>query len=179
MRSPQLCKWRTGFTLVELLVVCAVIGVLLALLLPALGMVRAASRRSQCQSQLHQIGLALDMYLDSQGRQGRFPRAAMMPSVTPELPSVPLVLDRHIERNTQVFACPEDLEFFVKEHISYEYPIARLAGKTREQARKRRSGALRPSSEVVLMYDFGAVHGDRGLTGARNAIFLDGHVERY
>lgn len=168
-----------AFTLVELLVVCSVIGILLALLLPALGMVRESARRSQCQSQLHQIGLALEMYLNNQGRVGRFPHAAQMPSVTPHYPGIATVLGPHIEKNAAVFACPDDPAFFAAEQTSYEYPIRRLAGKTREQVRKRRSGAMRPSSEVVLMYDFDPVHGERGVVGSRNAVYLDGHVERY
>ena len=46
-----------GFTLVELLVVIAIIGILIALLLPAVQAAREAARRSQCASQLKQIGL--------------------------------------------------------------------------------------------------------------------------
>lgn len=69
-------KVSRGWTLVELLVVIAIIGILVAFLLPAVQSAREAARRVQCQSQLHQLGLALHQYHDS---VRRFPAAVSWP----------------------------------------------------------------------------------------------------
>lgn len=57
-----------GFTLVELLTVIAIMGVLMALLFPAIQAAREAARRAKCQSNMRQLGLAAQAFHEANGK---------------------------------------------------------------------------------------------------------------
>lgn len=61
--SPQ-PRSRRGFTLIELLVVVAILGILAAILFPVFATARDKARMSVCANNLHQIGLAVHMYVE-------------------------------------------------------------------------------------------------------------------
>jgi prepilin-type N-terminal cleavage/methylation domain-containing protein/prepilin-type processing-associated H-X9-DG protein len=94
-------RHRLGFSLLELLVVVAVIGVLVGLILPAVQRVRESAARVSCLNNLRQIGAALHNYHDVNGRLPPLPTAVLPRPTDPNavLSWMTLILP-HMEQET-------------------------------------------------------------------------------
>ena len=91
---------RTGFTLIELLVVIAIIGILAVLVVPTLGKAKRSALKTNCASNLRQVGLAVKMYLLD--HNSVFP---VLP-VASELGSLVTNYTPYVNGATDVFRCP-------------------------------------------------------------------------
>jgi len=107
-----------AFTLMELLVVVAIIAILAAMLFPALQKSRAQGRTASCISNLRQIGMAVQMYVNDS--HGRMPLLQNRASTNDPLPALDTELVSQVRDNKQVFACPADnADLFKNSGTSY------------------------------------------------------------
>ena len=170
---------RAAFTLIELLVVIAIIALLAAMLLPVLSKAKEAGRSAVCISNLHQIGIALQIYVD--GNNNRLPvmrdRAAGVGTnqpVTNALPSVEVVLKSELG-NTNVLRCPSDrAEIFETTGSSYSWNSL-LNGQRAEKLVVL--GMNFDPHAIPVFFDKESFHAARGPGKAVNYLYADGHIK--
>jgi len=109
---------RSGFTLIELLVVIAIIAILASILFPVFARAREAARTSNCNSNLRQLGTAIQLYV--QDNDGRFAPYDQNPGRVPQDKLQPYT------KNRNIWACPSDTDAVVRslakpERVSYMF----------------------------------------------------------
>jgi prepilin-type N-terminal cleavage/methylation domain-containing protein len=108
VRTDHFRSLRSAFTLVELLVVIAIIGILVALLLPAIQAAREAARRTQCLNNMKQLGLAFQMFHDTNKMLPTDITGNGKGNSTPYLQILPYIEDSAIKDQYHYDKAPQD-----------------------------------------------------------------------
>lgn len=189
-----------AFSLVELLVVIAVIAILAALLFPALSASKAKAQRSACVNNLRQINLGLRMYAN-EDQNGALPNAKHVSSAYKELIKHYVGLTTPSSPDDRLFACPAD-NFVIKlpqdvivpgsihqdadnDYTSYNINAQNRWGGPASSPgiAGRKFDSIREPSRTVLVAEFSALfgfswHGHLPIVSNAPSVvsFVDGHV---
>ncbi len=179
----KVLRLSKGFTLIELLVVIAIIGVLAGILLPVLSRARESSRRTQCMSNIKQIGMGLIMYANE--NSDTFPSDTAYSGASPAMRGLNLLYDTYVSDN-KFFNCPSDTtvtvatnagmststsggtEAFTSTQSSYGYDRSHTHTDAADVAILADRPPATPSATAST-----ANHNGRG----QNVVYVDGHVE--
>lgn len=191
---------KRAFTLIELIMVIAIIAILTGLLMPALAKGKSKAKSIACVSQLRQLGAAVRMYTDD--NQNVLPAAELLPSyplsTNQSLPRICDVLSPYVggvagrTNSPAVFKCPSDnVGRYASEGSSYEWNTD-LNGRQMDETRSSRLIIVRkmrdqeepevhqeelafPPGTTPLLLDYEDFH-PRPPKSGKNVVFMDGHV---
>jgi prepilin-type N-terminal cleavage/methylation domain-containing protein/prepilin-type processing-associated H-X9-DG protein len=205
MRISKNIKALPAFTLIELLVVISIISLLMAILVPGLGRARAQAQRAYCSSNLRQIGIAFQSYLDD--NRDIFPLACATgweltdTNDSDYLPPITKFLVPVLRGESKVFICKADKAsppYYTRTgNTSYYYEGRPQPPPPPFSTCYHRDGlggtSIKASCEVLdgvkeknidVMSDFDPVHpGYTGVFrkryGQKNYLYADWHVSDY
>jgi prepilin-type N-terminal cleavage/methylation domain-containing protein/prepilin-type processing-associated H-X9-DG protein len=193
---------RQAFTLVELLMAIAIVGILAAILLPVMAGARNKAHNVACLNNLRQLGIATRLYAEDDN--ATLPAAEFLPS-NPTNPQKPLprisdLLAQYTGRlagsnaSALVFKCPNDSDFYFDvEGSSYQWNSA-LNGRRIDLGEKQHTSGIAVSNGVTLwqtnfdftfdveatplFLDYDDFH-PRPPKSGKNVVYMDGHVAKF
>ena len=165
---------KRAFTLLELLVVIGILAMLAGLLLPAISRGKESARSTACLSNLHQIGIALQLYVSD--RQNHMPVMfdwSADQAANTNGPPMNQVLAREAG-NTNVFRCPSDRGgLFAATGCSYSWNVL-LNGQDADHPRLL--GMSFDAGHIPMAFDKEGFHRARGPSKAVNYLYADQHL---
>ena len=167
-----------AFTLIELLVVIAIIAILAALLLPVISKAKEQGRSTACLSNLRQLGLALQMFVqDNDNKMPVMYDALISTNATPPtntLATMDLVLSNHLG-NVRVLLCPSDRkDLFAQTGSSYAWNTL-INGQDADHLVVF-AISFDPHN-IPVAFDKEAFHASVGLGRGVNYLYADGHIK--
>jgi prepilin-type N-terminal cleavage/methylation domain-containing protein/prepilin-type processing-associated H-X9-DG protein len=162
-----------AFTLMELLLVIALVATLAAVLLPAISRSKEVARGVACLSNLHQIGISLQIYVQENNNRLPFMRDKNLQG-TNDLPSPDMVLSNHLG-NLNILRCPSDQQHvFETTGSSYSWNSL-LNGEDADHLSA--FGLSFDPHQIPLMFDKDKFHSARGQKKEINYLYADGHLK--
>ena len=166
---------RTAFTLIELLVVIAILGLLAGLLLPAMSRARDSARSTACLSNLHQIGIGLQLYV--QDNQNHLPVmfdwGVNLAANTNGPPINRILLP--FTGSSNIFKCPSDKQqLFETTGSSYAWNSL-LNGQDADHLVV--FNLPFGPNQIPVVFDKDKFHATRGGDKAVNYLYADGHIK--
>ena len=163
---------RAAFTLIELLVVIGIIAILAGLLVPVFNRGKESARGASCLSNLHQIGIGLQLYVSDNGN--RLPTLFDWSASDTNRPVINKVLFQHVGA-ASVFHCPSDRRgVFEESGSSYSWNFL-LNGQDADHLRL--FGMDFNAHQVPLAFDKEEFHRARGQEKAKNYLYADQHLK--
>lgn len=174
---------RSGFTLIELIVVIAIVGMLATLAMPAFGRMQDRAKSVACSANLRNLGVVVLSY--AQDHDNRLP-------IIEGYPSKPIYTGEQAEEaqtlleafepyglTKSALKCPADSEWFEAEGTSYFWkPTLDEELVSNPVVYGRRGQRFIPSQYASLCTDFESIHGPKGQKRT-NRLYLDGHVKTF